>query len=192
MRRTRRGWQGFACHLINVSEKMKISIHALLFTLFSILVSAAEPKIDYGFTIEPEKIQSGGYVLGLKSVELHQGELSKGIFYFRWEGNEPIDLWGLGFDEDGAFRVLFENTATFDGEQWTATNFGHCGTGMKLYPFELGKEYSLRIPIWQFNGEDGETGVVKVGGDKISVVSKPFSLADLARAIANKAALDNP
>jgi hypothetical protein len=163
---------------------MKTSVSLLLSCVFFASESAAEPSDRFGLLYLKE-VPADGYTLTLDRVKLHEGKLSVGLFKFKWGGSEPVKIWGMGFDEDGTFIVLFENTSLFDGQQWTATNFGHCGTGSKLYEFQPGTEYTFRIAIWQFNGAKGEKGLVSIGGDTVSLISTPFSIATLENAIAN-------
>ena len=151
----------------------------------------SEPSEKFGMKALLE-IPAEKYTLTLDGVELHEGKLSRGLFKFRWTGTEPVKIWGSAFDDDGTFNVLFENTSLFDGDQWTATNFGHCGTGSKLYEFQPNQEYTFRIVIRQFDDVEGEKGVVGIGGDTFSFVSDPFMIATLENAIANKARQDNP
>lgn len=170
---------------------MKTSVSILLSCVFFVSGSAAEPGDRFGL-LYLKDVPADGYTLTLDRVELHEGELSKGLFKFKWSGSEPVKIWGMGFDDEGTFNVLFENTSLFDGQQWTATNFGHCGTGSKLYGFQPSKEYTFRIAIWQFNGAEGEKGLVSIGGDIASLISKPFPIATLENAIADKASISTP
>lgn len=167
-----------------LAKKMKTSISILLSSLLLVTASAVEPEENYGLKYL-KKLQVDGYTLTLDRVELHQGELNNGLFKFRWNGSKPVKIWGIRFDAEGAFRVIYENTALFDGERWTATNFGHCGTGAKLFVFEPGKEYTFRIPVWQFRSAEGEKGLVCIGGDTVSLISEPFLITTLKQAIAN-------
>jgi hypothetical protein len=101
-----------------------------------------------------------------------------GHFKFRWDGDQPVKLWGFGFQDDGSFRVRFETFSEFTQGVWTEIPVGYCGTGAEMFTLKPRQEYTLLIPLWPFQTK-GEKGVVKIDGENVSLISTPFDTKSL-------------
>jgi len=154
-----------------------ISILLALIAMASHPVKAEEKKPDYGFK-DVENLRVEGYEFNFIKAEADKNHWQMGYFKFRWNGQKAIRLWGFGFEEDRSFRVRFENFSRMTGEKWQEVSVGYCGTGAEMFTLEPNKEYVVQIPLWPFK-EKGDKGVVKIDGEKISLISKPFEVANL-------------
>ncbi len=149
----------------------------LLIAAASHLVMADETKRHYGFK-HVEDLHTDGYNFEFIKAESDKNHWQMGYFKFRWEGEKAVRLWGFGFEESGSFRVRFENFSKMINGKWQEVPVGYCGTGMEWFTLEPNKDYVLLIPLWPYQN-DGEQGVVKLNGEKISIVSEPFGIAQL-------------
>ncbi len=152
------------------------SFLALVLVLTSCAVHPARVSM-YGFS-DFRETPSTGYELILKRVERDENHGRMGFFHFRWEGNEPIRLWGFGVKPDGAFRVRFENFSKMSQGEWREMKVFYCGTGAEQFFLDPETDYVLRVPLWAFR-EDGEYGVVRINGSDVSLVSEPFRIAEV-------------
>lgn len=133
--------------------------------------------LNYGFK-NLENLCVDGYEFKFIKAEADKDHWQMGHFKFRWNGQKSIRLWGIGFEKDGSFRVRFENFSNLTGGKWQEVPVGYCGTGSEMFSIEPNKDYVLKIPLWPYQS-DGDKGVVKLDGEKISVVSEPFGVAQL-------------
>lgn len=154
-----------------------------VFCIFSLLLIAppqafAEAaKPDYGFT-HAEDIRADGYEFKfLKAGPADKDGYRKGYFKFRWKGPKAVHLWGFGFEKDGSFQSRFEIFSKKTKSGWEEIKVGFCGTGAETFALEAGKDYVIQFPLERY-AADAEQWVVKLDGEKISVVSEPFKIAD--------------
>lgn len=154
-----------------------ISILLLLIGFVSQLVIAEETKPEYGFK-NVEDLRANEYEFKFIKAEADQDHWHMGHFKFRWNGKDPIRLWGYGFEKDGSFRVRFENFSKLVRGQWREVSVMGCGTGGEMFTLEPNKDYILQVPLWPYK-KDGEKGVVKINGEKISFLSDPFDVPSL-------------
>jgi len=154
---------------------MKTTLIALLILATAQFLPGAEKAENYGFK-NVEFVQMEGYDLDFVSATVDKDHWRMGTFKFRWNGKNPLRLWGFGFQKDESFQVRFETFSKLVGEKWAEVPVAYCGTGAKLYEFKPNTDYVLRIPLWPYQ-KSGIRGVVKIGGEKISLISKPFDIA---------------
>jgi hypothetical protein len=159
-----------------VSEKMKNIISALLLlATASNFTRAEEAKRDYGFEYI-EDLRLEGYEFKFtKAGPADKDGYQWGYFKFRWKGDKPVRLWGFGFEKDGSFSPRFETYSKKLKGAWAEVKVGYCGTGAETYALEPNKDYVFKIALEQ-HSEDAEQWVVKLDGEKISVVSEPFNV----------------
>lgn len=157
--------------------KTNLYILLLLFAVSSLAV-AEEAKHDYGFKHAAD-LSVEAYDFKFIKAAPDKNHWRMGYFKFRWKGSKAIRLWGFGFEKDGSFRVRFENFSKKSQGGWKEEEVGYCGTGAEMFTLEPDKEYILQVPLWPYE-KGGDEGVVKLDGEKISVVSEPFKIKDLA------------
>jgi hypothetical protein len=159
-------------------SKMKTlaSILFLVVTTFVIAV-AEEAKRDYGFK-HTEDFRLEGYDFKFVKAVPDANHWRMGYFKFRWNGAKAIRLWGFGFEKDGSFRVRFEQFSKKTKGLWEEVTVGYCGTGAEMFTLEPNRDYVLQIPLWPYKKDDDE-GVVKLGGEKISVISEAFKVSEI-------------
>lgn len=138
---------------------------------------AEEAKLDYGFK-HTEDLRLEGYDFKFVKAAPDKNHWRMGYFKFRWNGAKAIRLWGFGFEKDGSFRVRFEQFSKMTKGQWEEVTVGYCGTGAEMFTLEPNRDYVLQVPLWPYK-KDGDEGVVKLGGEKISVVSEAFKAAEI-------------
>lgn len=149
----------------------------LLIAVASDLAVAEETKRDYGFK-HIEDLRVDGYDFKFIKAEADKNHWQMGYFKFRWNGQKAIRLWGFGFEKDGSFRVRFENFSKMTNGKWLEVPVGYCGTGAEMSMLEPNKDYVLQVPLWPYK-KDGEKGVVKLDGEKISIISESFEVSQL-------------
>ena len=165
-------------------RKMKALILAALVTVISPCLVGAEGVEQYGFK-DSKFIRATGYTFEFTHAQADKNHWRMGFFNFRWNGERPIRLWGFRFEKDGSFRVRFENFSKFTNGEWGEISVGYCGTGAKLFELKPSTNYVLKIPLWPYE-KKGEKGVVKIDGEDISVISKPFDVAPLKQDALNR------
>lgn len=153
------------------------AILLVLIVSTSHLALAEETKPDYGFK-DVENLSVDGYEFKFIKAEADEDHWQMGQFKFRWNGQNSIRLWGFGFEKDGSFRVRFENFSKMTGGKWQEVPVGYCGTDKEMFTLEANKDYVLRIPLRPYQ-KDGDKGVVKLDGEKVSIVSDPFDVSSL-------------
>jgi hypothetical protein len=134
---------------------------------------------QYGF-MHTEFLRTEGYDFQFQRAEGDTNHWQMGFFRFRWNGNYPIRLWGYGFEKDGSFRVRFEIFSRLTADKWEEVPVGYCGTGMRMYEIKSKTNYVLKIPLWPYE-KIGTKGVIKIDGEKIAFISKPFDVAPLRK-----------
>ena len=152
----------------------------ILFLLIGVAfqpIQAQETKPDFGFK-HVEDLSNDGYDFKFIRAEANKNHWKMGYFKFRWNGQKAIRLWGFGFEKDGSLRVRFESFSKMTNGKWQEVPVGYCGTGKEMFTLEPNKDYVLQIPLWPYD-KDGEKGVVKLDGEKISVLSEPFEVSQL-------------
>lgn len=157
---------------------MKMFLSMLLaIVAASTIAVAAEAKRDYGFK-HTEDLRLEGYDFKFAKAAPDKNHWRMGYFKFRWNGAKAIRLWGFGFEKDGSLRVRFEGFPKMVDGRWEEVPVGYCGTGAEMYTLEPDKDYVLQVPLWPYE-KNGDEGVVKLNGEKISVVSEPFKIAEI-------------
>jgi hypothetical protein len=156
---------------------MKTIIIALLITASAQFLPGAEKVENYGFK-DVEFVQMEGYNLEFVTAVSDKDHWRMGMFKFRWNGKSLLRLWGFGFQKDGSFRVRFEKFSKLIGEKWEEVPVLYCGTGAEMYELKPDTDYVLKVPLWPSH-KGGTKGVVKIGGEKIYLISKPFDVAQL-------------
>ncbi len=169
-------------HVASPLKRPQKKMKTIIGTLFIVLASstaifAQDTKTDYGFA-HVEDLRTNGYDFRFLRATPDENHWRMGYFKFRWNGDKAIQLWGFGFEKDGSFRVRFENFSKKSGEGWEEVKVGYCGTGAEMFTLQANKDYILQIPLWPYK-KGGDVGVVKLDGEKISVVSDPFTVADV-------------
>ncbi len=160
---------------MSVSALMKI-IASILFAIVAVstIAVAEETKRDYGFK-HTEDLRLEGYDFKFVKADPGKNSWRMGYFKFRWNGSKAIRLWGFGFEKDGSLLVRFEQFSKMTKGRWEEVTVGYCGTGKEMFTLEPNKDYVLKVPLWPYE-KSGEEGVVKLDGEKVSVVSEPFNV----------------
>jgi hypothetical protein len=145
----------------------------------------------YGFSKFPNKtlLAPASYHLTFLRAEPEKDYGSMGIFEFRHSLDEPIRMWGFGFQKDGSLRVRFEQFSKLQEGRWKEVPIGYCGTGAQTYELAPNRDYLLRVSLRPF-AKDGTRGVVLLTGETFGVISDEFS-GDAVRQVVKKKTKEN-
>ncbi len=159
-------------------------LRIIAFVVFSVAVAeAGEPvlsKYDFSNPSKSKLPDAGRYHLALLRIVPDRNQEPMGLFAFRHTLDEPLKIWGFGFQKDGTMQVRFEKFSKWEGNRWTEVGVGYCGTGAQTYALEPNHDYLLRVPLWPF-AKSGERGVVLLSGTPFSLISEEFDGTEVRR-----------
>src|SRR5438128_2306727 len=92
----------------------------LLLAITVVSVRAADPlPSTYDFTNLSKRnlLDASRYRLKFLRGEPDKDHGQIGLFAFRHTLDDPVKLWGFGFQKDGSFRVRFEQFSKWDGNR---------------------------------------------------------------------------
>lgn len=154
--------------------------------LFLLALSLVSAHANYDFTnlSKANLLDGARYRLTFLRSEPDKNHGRMGLFSLRHTLDDPIKIWGFGFQKDGSLRVRFERFSKWEGNRWTEVRVGYCGTGAETYTIAPNRDYVLRVPLWPF-AKTGARGVALLSGTPYSLISEEFD-GEAVRAGAGK------